>query len=116
MYSYLIYQKPEAIKDDEMHCICDGFNIWAMLLGVFWALYNRMWLVSLALVVINLIISTLPSGSWLGLLISLFMGFEGNMLLAKKLEKRGYALKSIIVARDIEEAELKFLQQEQEGY
>jgi hypothetical protein len=115
MNSYLIYQKPEATKDDEMHCIIDGFNIWAMVLGVFWSLYNKMWLVSLALVVINLIISTLPAAGWLGLLISLFMGFEGSMLLAKKLEKSGYVLKSIIVARDIEEAELKFLQNEIEG-
>lgn len=118
MHTYLIYQKTSTSSaPEETIYIRDGFRIWAMLFGVGWCLYNRLWLVSILMTLAVYGLNFLQNHEvllWQGkaviiFLLSLYLGLEGSTLLRYSLKRKGYKLASIVVARSLEEAEYKFL-------
>ncbi len=101
---------------DRFVFVRDGFHFWAMVGGVLWFLYHRLWLVAIGYVVVTLGLSfalaKLHVGSgtvfWVFALIALLMGFEAASLRRWTLSRRKWRQLDVVVARDEQEAERRF--------
>jgi Protein of unknown function (DUF2628) len=120
MSVYTVYEPPlraaNALADPQRFIfVRDGFYFWAFLLGPFWMIRHRLWLV-LALYLVILIgieIGVRAVGGsdgaimLVGLLISLLVGFEAGTLRRFTLQRRGWRNAGTVSGRQ-EEAELRF--------
>ena len=88
----------------------DGFSWPALLLGPFWLLWKRCWLASFAVLALAMALTAAGEqiAGWGFLAIQLVLGFEGNDIWRRALERRGYEMKGIVAARDMDEAELRW--------
>src|SRR4051812_19447383 len=60
MRIYTVHVKPEDTGSRfKPSFVREGFNIWAFALTVLWALYHRLWFVSVILVVVNVFLLVL---------------------------------------------------------
>jgi Protein of unknown function (DUF2628) len=93
--------------------IKDGFSWPGLFLSLPWLLIQRLWLGALIFVVLavaaGLVGQHLPlssdAGFLLGLLVNLWVGFEGNDMRRRKLLKKGYAQAGSVIAKTRMEAE-----------
>ena len=94
----------------------DGFSFWAFLFGPLWMLRHRMWLVFVLYVVVSLVLEGLVAVASasdaviaaIGLLISLWVGFEAATLRRITLRRRGWRDVGVISGEDREAAERRF--------
>ncbi|WP_036282678.1 DUF2628 domain-containing protein [Methylocystis sp. ATCC 49242] len=94
----------------------DGFSWPAFFLGPFWLLWRRAWIAAAAwtalLTVIGLVAWKLKISrdamSWLGLSLAVWLGLEGERIVAWALARRGYVETDVVVGDDEEEAEMAF--------
>ncbi|MCZ6721902.1 MAG: DUF2628 domain-containing protein [Alphaproteobacteria bacterium] len=94
----------------------EGFSLPAAIFGPFWALYHGHWRTTLlllaGLVLLGLIAEQLrfdvPSGVVLLLGYLVFVGFNGNDWRRSGLERQDYRLDRVVVAKNREEAELRY--------
>lgn len=94
----------------------DGFSWVAFVLPLPWLLFNRLWLWAVAFFAatyaLDLMAKALGASGSLPMLcyifLSLFIALEAGLLRAQGLHKRGYKHVGTYLARDREEAELKF--------
>lgn len=108
--------KGYAPRQDEAEFIREGFNFWAFLFTLFWALYHRMWVIAIFLLSIMIFIGTLgnsgyinPPSVWLiNLGIQLVVGFMGNDWLRAKYNERGYVFTDIVVGDTALKAKQRF--------
>lgn len=104
--------------DTDIQLIRDGFSWMAFLFSILWALSQRLWLVALGIVVLDVIISTLAGALGLdpvgqaavALGFSCLVGFEAYELQRWTLRRRGYLETAVIAARDRDEAERRFFE------
>jgi len=102
----------------DVQLIKDGFSWMAFLFSIFWALSQRLWLVALGIVVVDVILSMLagalgldPVGqAAIALGFSLLVGFEAYELRRWTLRRRGYLETAVIAATDCDEAERRFIE------
>jgi hypothetical protein len=120
MSVYTVYEPPlraaDALADPQRFIfVRDGFYFWAFLLGPFWMIRHRLWLV-LALYLLILIGIEVGLGAvggsggaimLVGFLISLLVGFEAGTLRRFTLQRRGWLNVGTVTGRQ-EEAELRF--------
>lgn len=121
MKLYMLYLPQDvspAAPDSEHKLIVvkDGFSWAAFLLTLPWLLFNRLWPWSAAYLIANGLVElaaralganeTVVMFCYLSL--SLFVALEAGMLRGQSLQKRGYRHIATFVARDRDEAELKF--------
>lgn len=89
-----------------------GFSFLALLLPVLWLAYRRMWWEVSVYIAFYLVLAVWEPAnaiSWFLFLAScLFIGIEGNSLYESSLQRRGYRLENVIIARDLIEAESRF--------
>lgn len=93
--------------------IKDGFSWPGLFFSLPWLLIQRLWLGALIFVVLavvaGLVGQRLPlssdAGFLLGLLVNLWVGFEGNDMRRRKLLKKGYAQAGSVIAKTRMEAE-----------
>jgi len=116
MLIYTAHRKPEFLRDDGTGngfvFVKDGFSWPAFLVPFFWLIWHRMWwalagyLIAVAGVAGAGYAAGFPDGlgTWLGLLVNLYMGLEGNNLRRKVLSRRGYQEVADVAANDGEEA------------
>lgn len=86
--------------------IREGFNIIAFLFGVFWALYNRMWLEAFVIFAVLFSISLAReyhnldeiTAGILQFSVNILIGFQANDLRRANLAKRGYIMSDIVVS------------------
>lgn len=104
----------EPVSDPErVEFVKDGFSWGAFLFGPFWMLWNRLW-IALAVWIVAvpslLFLASLVGGGRGSLLVltSLFLGLEGNAILANGLRWRGLALSGLTVGATRDEAERRF--------
>jgi hypothetical protein len=98
---------------DKTLFIKDGFSWPGLIFSLPWLLIQQLWLGALIFVVLviasGLIGALLPISSeaafYLGLLVNLWVGFEGNDMRRKKLLKKGYAQAGSVIAKTRLEAE-----------
>jgi len=105
-----------APAPDKIVFLRDGFSWNAFFFGPLWLAWSRAWLAaagwSLLLVVIGLVAWKLrvsrDAMSWLGLALAVWLGFEGERVVAWALARRGYVETDVVIGDDEEEAELAF--------
>jgi hypothetical protein len=120
MSVYTVYEPPlraaDALADPQRFLfVRDGFYFWAFLLGPFWMIRHRLWLVLALYLVISIGIAVglrALGGSGgaillVGFLIALLVGFEAGTLRRFTLEGRGWRNVGTVSGRR-EEAELRF--------
>jgi hypothetical protein len=101
---------------DKFVFVRDGFHAWAMILGPFWLLWNRLWLVTIGWIVLTAAIeiglARLGVGRitiWsAGALIAVLMGLEAASLQRWTLSRRRWSELDTVVADDEEAAERRF--------
>jgi hypothetical protein len=110
-------RKNEASANPERFAfVRDGFYFWAFVLGPFWMLWRRLWLVTVLYVVT---FTAMELGLWalgvtetvkfvLGVLLALLIGFEGGTLRRWTLTRRGWRNLGVVVGDDQETAERRF--------
>ena len=94
----------------------DGFHFWAMIFGVFWLAWHRLWLAMIGWIVLMVAIDVgLPAlGVGRGavfainLLLALLLGFEGASLKRWTFSRRKWRMLDVVVADDQESAERRF--------
>ena len=113
MSSFYVLTPPSAgsRKEDTLF-VRDGFSWLAFLLPIPWLLYRRLWLLA-GLSIALYIVAGFAAEQWglealpeaYSLLLSLWVGLEGNHLHATKLEKAGFRLETIVNAHNLDDAE-----------
>jgi hypothetical protein len=94
----------------------DGFHFWAMVFGVFWLAWHRLWLALIGWIVVMAAVDIgLPALGVgrnavlvINLLLALLLGFEAASLKRWTLSRRKWRQLDIVVADDEESAERRF--------
>ena len=106
------------VQPDQIVLVQEGFSFWGFLLPLPYCLWHANWRFSSLLVLIGLLFAFLPaaglpvndvSAMGLELLMGLYVGFAAADIRAAALERGGYALLDVVVARDHDAAFLRFL-------
>jgi len=108
---YSVYIKkdvPEAL--DSTVFVSQGFNFWAFLFNMAWSLFNRLWLVSVLLLIFTGFLMSLdsPAAPWIILLANIWFGFEANAFKSAKLERKNYVLFDVVTGIDMLAAKQRF--------
>lgn len=96
----------------------EGFNIFAFLFVVFWALYHRLWLVAVVLIGLQALFIGLAEQHVLSMIsanifymaVQVLFGFHANDLRCDKLKKRGYILADVTTGESQLRAEQRFFE------
>ena len=116
MATYLVLSaKSGPDKDPDAIFVRDGFSLTAAVFPLLWLLWHRMWVWALFLVLV-LIGTSFGAGSSIGDLLAacfmfasgLYFGFEGRQLYVASLIKRGFSVRSVLDAPDLETAETAY--------
>lgn len=94
----------------------EGFSIWAFLFQPFWALYHRLWLVAVLMVLVALGLEVLAvrmqlseTQAWLlQFLLAVLIGAEARDFWRWTLTRRGYETRAALAGDDEEEAEIRY--------
>lgn len=106
----------QAPSPEKIVFLRDGFSWLAFIFGPFWLAWRRAWLVAvlwtlllvaLALVAWKLKVSR-DAVSWLTLALAVWLGFEGERIVAWTLARRGYVEQDLVIGDDVDEAEAAF--------
>lgn len=120
MRTYLVFEPADGRRTqataERVVFLREKFSFWAFAFTPFWLLYHRLgraflvWLVAFAGIAL--------AGSWLEygpfaalaamFFPSLLFGMEATNLRARKLQRSGYREAGVVIADDLEAAELKF--------
>lgn len=116
MNIYVIYanSKQNNNKNENNFVILkEGFSWSAALFSIFWAIYHKMWLLVIAIIITTMIVNVVNI-QWLMFIskftIMLLFGFLATDIREMKLKYKNYQLRDIIIAKTEIEAELKFLE------
>lgn len=118
---YSVYEPPSDDADTQARAakvafVKDGFNWPAFFVPLLWLIYQRMWLVLLAFLVV---IAAVPLffgadeagreiAGWVTVGLTILFAFEANDLRGWSLERRGYRFWGVVSGRDRTEAERAF--------
>jgi hypothetical protein len=116
MRTYTIHHRAGANGDDVV-VIKEGFSWGAFIFNFLWALWHRLWLAFLVLLVVMLAIDAAADllglnqalASVIGLAVSLWVGFSANDWRRRALERRGYELGAVVAAQDGDAALRRFV-------
>jgi hypothetical protein len=101
---------------DRFVFVRDGFHFWAMVLGPFWLIWNRLWLALLGWVVLivalEVAVVQLDGGraavTAVDVIIAVLMGLEASTLERWTYSRRKWRQLDVVVADDEEAAERRF--------
>ncbi len=103
---------------DRFVFVRDGFHFWAMVFGVLWLAWQRLWLATIGWIVVMAAIDVAMVKLGIGSatiffadgLLALLLGFEASSLQRWTLSRRSWRQLDIVVADDIEAAERRFFE------
>lgn len=109
-------RQPARDAERDLVIVREGFSWGAFLVSVLWALWNRLWLVAIVLMALELLLPLVAgwaglgaaSGGILSIALAVLAGLFGNDLKRWTLEGRGYAEVALVAARSPDEAEQRF--------
>jgi len=90
----------------------EGFSWGAFLFGPLWLLVHRAWIPAVLVIAANVLAAALAPADMMAFLlfaIGLLVGFSGNDLRRFSLERQGYLLRHVVVARDMDSALARLL-------
>ncbi|WP_045679958.1 DUF2628 domain-containing protein [Martelella endophytica] len=112
MASFLVLEPAGDDAPERVRFIRDGFSWAGLIFGPFYLLASRAWIAGFSTLVISILLSV--AGFYEGLsfaagaaslALNLFIALEGREWKAAAMERRGFRLRDVIVASDIETAE-----------
>lgn len=112
MNIYSVYVNSSSKNHQEPIFIKQGFSFWASFFNCLWSLYHRMWLVTLITIAMSFLIHTVISHNYIYLLdiaLLFIFGFFGAEMREYDAKRKGYNLDDIVLAHDVEEAEIRYL-------
>jgi hypothetical protein len=108
-------ERRQGAAEPDIAFIRDGFSALAFVVPPLWLLWHRLWLEALATFAVLLSTGALerfggmaPAASIVSLLVSMFVGLEGNGLRIAALARRGWIPRGVIEAGRLDEAELRY--------
>ena len=115
MALFNILEAPDG-NPDRVAAVKEGFSAGALVFTLFWALWQRMWVVAAILFALFAVIAIAVNAqvldsvvaSVLEAAIALIFGFEARKLHMLSLERAGYRAKGLIEASNREAAELEY--------
>jgi signal transduction histidine kinase len=110
MNIYSIYQNPQE-QDINPIIIKQGFSLWAFIFNFAWAFYNRMWAFAILGLLGHFIIISNSSNviaSAVNVAMLFVFGFLATEIEEYYANKKGFKLSDVVLAKDTEDAELKF--------
>ncbi|MGI9386740.1 MAG: DUF2628 domain-containing protein [Methyloligellaceae bacterium] len=123
MITYTVHERADSVADVALRAesilfVKDGFAWLALFFPVLWMLFQRMWLVLLAFLII---VSALEAGlaaaglgemlaGWVTLGASVLFAFQANDLRRWTLARRGYSVAGLVTGRNREECEMRFFE------
>ncbi len=118
MRLYTVHVRPGPAAEPDFLLVKQGFSWPAFFVFVPWALWHRLWLVLVAVLlgflVLGLAMDALglgdPEQGLISLTLAIFIAGTGNDWLRAKLARRGYAETTVVGGTDREAAEQRFLQ------
>ncbi len=121
MITYTVYERADgesdvALRADSIVFVKDGFAWLALFFPLLWMLFNRMWLVLLAFIVVMLALQAAATvagfgemlAGWITLGAGLLFAFHANDLRRWTLARKGYAFAGLVTGRNREECETRF--------
>lgn len=115
---YNVFIKPDLYNSyEDAVVVREGFSIIAFLFHIFWALYNKVWWVAIFAASIILVTQYLLKYEYISpeimnilqLATFLWIGLEASNLVEESLEKRGYVLADMVVARSKDTALVEYI-------
>jgi len=123
IYKIFLKRTNDGIIED-LKIIKDGFNFWSCLFNFFYLLYKKLWKFSFVLFVAFGLLNYLSYAGFIKIYIvfaielslSIYVGFECNEWISKKMIKNGYEYLGYSSGNDVREAKLKFLDAMNQDY
>jgi Protein of unknown function (DUF2628) len=115
MAIYVVMEPPAGSgKTEETAFVRDGFTWLGLLVAPLWLAWNRLWIEAALTFVAMAVLSGLGqrlglewAGSMLSLLVSLYVGFEGQNLRIAALRRRGWREWGVVEADNLGDAETR---------
>jgi hypothetical protein len=118
MASWIVMEPPRgtpAPDDRDIAFIRDGFSFLAFLFPPLWLLWHRLWIETALAFAALLLAGGLErvtgfafAAPFLSLIVSIFVGLEGNGLRIAALRRRGWNFVTVIEADDLYDAETRY--------
>src|SRR5262245_2591017 len=117
MASWIVLERPRGgyATEPELAFVRDGFSWPAFLFPPLWLLWNRLWIEAVVTVAVLLAGTALErvegfaaAALVLSLLVSIFVGLEGNGMRVAAFRRRGWQAWGVIEADDEHDAETRY--------
>ena len=116
MRAYTVHAPPAEANPVRFAFVKDGFSWPALFLQPLWMLWHRLWVTLLGYVAAILVIAVVavyvgdPYATIAAIIAALALAAEGNTIRRLSLEARGWAEVGDAAGRNLEEAELRFIE------
>ncbi|MDX8455907.1 DUF2628 domain-containing protein [Mesorhizobium sp. VK9D] len=114
MATYVVMEPPAGNKAEDVRFVRDSFTWLGFLVAPLWLAWHRLWIEAVSAFVVMAILSVLGeslglqwAGSMLSLLVSLYIGFEGQGLRIAALRRRGWRQWGVVEAGNLGDAEIR---------
>lgn len=116
MASWVVLEAPAGGRTavgDELVLLRDGFSFLAFIFPPLWLLWHRLWIEAVAVFAVLMVAAVLENAlgfaasAPISLLVSIFVGLEGNAMRIAGRRRHGWNMIAVIDARNIDEAELR---------
>jgi hypothetical protein len=122
MASFVVMGSPRDASEEELSFVRDGFSWLAFLFPPLWLVWHRLWVEAVVAVAVLMAAAALGrveglslAGSLLTLLVSVFVGLEGNAMRVAARERRGWEVEAVIDADDEEGAGTRYAAAAEDG-
>jgi hypothetical protein len=117
MAIYVVMEPPgRGERPDTTAFVRDGFSWLGFLVPPLWLLWHRLWIEAALAIVAMAVLSVLAerlslglAGSLLSLLVSLYVGLEGQALRIAALRRRGWHEWGVVEADRIDDADMRYV-------
>lgn len=115
MASYVVMEPVGRADSGEAVLVRDGFSWLAFFFSPLWLLWHRLWIEALLAFIVLGLLSVLSemaglglAGSLLTLLVSLFIGLEGQGLKIAAMRRRGWRESGVVEAQGLADGEVRY--------
>ncbi|CDX17832.1 conserved hypothetical protein [Mesorhizobium sp. ORS 3359] len=114
MAVYVVMTPPAGNNAEDIRFVRDGFTWLGFLFSPLWLAWHRLWMAAVLTFIVMALLSATGeklglewAGSMLSLLVSLYIGFEGQNLRIASLRRRGWREWGVIEAGNLADAETR---------
>jgi hypothetical protein len=116
LHVYTVHRKIGSQSPDDLRFVREGFNFFAFIFTIFWALFHRLWVPALALFIVQAMLYSAEQQGWLSALsvmvcqlaVQVITGFLANDWLRAKLKTRDFLMVDVVTGDNKIRAEQRF--------